>query len=468
MPIKLIVDQPEILQRIKDMIDTQINYDDFYFGLNFTLDLDFYPNFDIFGCWNSNCINKLNYSHLGSFQQKILSDILKSTEGDISKKIRFLLGDNIYYDKNLKETKTKYEKKLNELTMNDDKIEFDGENFVKLAKDLIDNGFSCFTDIPSFMVLGNHDVVFPFILQYQIMKSFKDVQINGNRISFGNWIMPNAFYSVKINIKDISILFLIIDTNLLEADEYINFFPKDKKDEYIRRMIGWLEKTLQDNVNSIKIVMGHIPIFFYSHIKEQKEKKDKKEKEEKKDKEKEEKKEEKKEKKDKKEKPPVQSRDKNVFLNIYELMVKYDVTTYMCADEHNMQVLQDLEHGINHIICGASPGGGGSDEAYNLDEKNLYFSNKHIIVPELEIKFNKKIIINAPSFTNLIIHPTLLQFNLISSTDLVLHNKEEYCKDKKCKTSTSNSQIYDIITIPKYRDLIAVYDCDKFNEKYCT
>jgi len=148
-------------------------------------------------------------------------------------------------------------------------------------------------------------------------------------------------------------------------------------------------------------------------------------------------------------------------------MIKYDVTTYMCADEHLMQVLQDLEHGINHIICGASPGGGGSDEAYNLDEKNLYFSNKYIIVPELEIKFNKKIIINAPSFTHLIIHPTLLQFNLISLSDLVLHHKEEYCKNKKCKKSIPEAQIYDIITIPKYRDLIAVYDCTKFNEKYC-
>ena len=140
----------------------------------------------------------------------------------------------------------------------------------------------------------------------------------------------------------------------------------------------------------------------------------------------------------------------------------------MCADEHNMQVLQDLENGINHIICGASPGGGGSDEAYNTDKINLYFSNKHIIVPELEIKFNKKIIINAPSFTNLIIHPTLLQFNFISSSDLVLHHKEEYCKDTKCKIAKSNAQIYDIITIPKYRDLIAVYNCDEFNKKYCS
>jgi hypothetical protein len=151
-------------------------------------------------------------------------------------------------------------------------------------------------------------------------------------------------------------------------------------------------------------------------------------------------------------------------------MVKYDVTTYMCADEHLMQVLQDLEHGINHIICGASPGGGGSDEAYNLDITNLYFSNKYIIVPELQKKFNKKIIINAPSFTHLIIHPTLLQFNLISMSDLVLHHINKYCedKDKNCKIATSTAEIYDIITIPKYRDLIAVYDCDKFNEKFCS
>lgn len=448
MTIKLIVNKPEILQGIKETIDTQINYDLFYNGLDFTLNLDNYPDFDIFGCWNSNCEDRLKFSHLGSFQQKTLSNILKSVEGDISKKIRFFLGDNIYYDKELKDIRKKNEDVLNGLTINDDETDIDGVKFVKLAKNLIDNGFSCFTAVPSFMILGNHDVEYPYLLQYQISKCFIDVKIIDNQIEFGNWILPNAFYSVKINIHDISILFIIIDTNLLESDEYINFFTKEKKDEYIRRMIEWMENTLQDNINSIKIVMGHIPIFFYSHIKEKKEK-DKKEKEE------------------KKEKPPVQSRYNHTFLKIYDMMIQYNVTTYMCADEHNMQVLQDLQHGINHIICGASPGGSGSDEAYNLDEKNLYFSNKHIIVPELEIKFNKKIIINAPSFSHLIVHPTLLQFNLISSSNLVLHNKEEYCKDKKCINSIPEAQIYDIITIPKYRDLIAIYNCDEFNEKFC-
>jgi hypothetical protein len=474
MTIQLIVDKPEILEKIKKSNPTVTNYDDFYHGLNFILETQEVPNIDIFGCWNSNCTDKFNYSQLGSQQQKTLSEILKSYDEKFpnKNKMRFLLGDNIYYDKKLKETKTNYEEKLNSMTINDDKIEFDGINFVQLAKDLIDNGIKCFTDVPSFMVLGNHDVVFPFILQYQIYKCFSELQINGNIISFGNWIMPNAFYSIKINIGNLSILFVIIDTNLLESDEYINFFPKDKKDEYVSRMVVWLEKTLKENESSIKIVMGHIPIFFYSHIKEKKEKKKEegeKEKEETKEK-KEKKKEEgvKEEKKEKKEKTPVQSRYKNVFLNIYEIMIKYNVTTYMCADEHNMQVLQDLDHGINHIICGASPGGGGSDEAFNLDVTNLYFSNKHIIVPELEIKFNKKIIINAPSFTNLIIHPSLLQFNIISSSELNLHHKEEYCKNKNCVVSNSNAQIYDIITIPKYRDLIAVYDCNKFNEKFCS
>ena len=77
MTIELEVDKPEIMQKIKDTIDTSINYDYFYYDLNFTLNLDDYSNFDIFGCWNSNCVDKLIYSHLGSFQQKSLSKIIR-------------------------------------------------------------------------------------------------------------------------------------------------------------------------------------------------------------------------------------------------------------------------------------------------------------------------------------------------------------------------------------------------------
>jgi hypothetical protein len=366
MTIELTVDQPEILERIKNLNPIEVIGDDFYSGLNFTLQLsDIENNLDIFGCWNSNCTDRFNSTHMGSHQQKTLSNILKSYDKKYpnKNKLRFLIGDNIYYDKDLKDNRKKNQQQLNEMTMNDDKIELDGISFVRLAKDLIDTGFQCFTESPSFMAIGNHDVEYPFILQYQIMKCFRDIQINENRIIFGNWILPNAFYSVKINTEKLSILFIILDTNLLEADEYINFFPKTKKDEYLSRMVLWFEKTLNDNNSSVKIVMGHVPIFYYTHIKN-KEKKDKvkeekkdKVKEEKKDKVKEDGEEKKKDKEEKKEKSPFGSRYKD-FTKIYELMIKYNVTTYMCADEHNMQVLQDLEHGINHIICGASPGGG--------------------------------------------------------------------------------------------------------------
>jgi hypothetical protein len=474
MPVELTVDKPDVLERLKRMDVTKVISDDFYSGLNFESQIPDDCNFDIFGCWNSNCVNKLNAYHLGSHQQKMLVDVLNSYDRKYSNhnKLRFLIGDNIYYDKSLKDIKKQYEDKLNNMTMNDDTELIENINFVKLAKDLIDNGFRCFTEVPSFMALGNHDVEYPFVLQYQINKCLRDLQISGNTVRFNNWFLPNAFYSVKfqrLGNNPLSLLFIIIDTNLLEADEYINFFPKEKKDEYLQKMLQWFEKTLRENESCIKVVMGHIPIFYYTHIKnKEKDKKDKKEKDKKDKKEKSEgeEKEEKKDKKDKKEKSPVGSRIKD-FIKFYDLMIVHNVTTYMCADEHNMQVLQDLEHGINHIICGASPGGGGSDEAYNLDEVNLCFSNKLIFVPELERKFTKKIIINAPSFTNLIIHPTLLQFNIVSSSNLVLHHKDSYCKERKCVLATPEAQIYDIVTIPKYRDLIAVYDCDKFNDTFC-
>jgi hypothetical protein len=466
MPLELIVDKPDIMSRIKSSDTTKVINDNFYSGLNFTLELSQDTMFDIFGCWNSNCTDRLYIDHMGSHQQAILSKLLKSNDAkyNTTNKIRFLIGDNIYYEKTLKKIQKENKEQLNNFTLNDVTTELAGTNFVKLARDLIDNGFRCFTAAPSFMALGNHDVEYPFILQYQIMKCFSSVEINGNKVKFGDWILPNAFYSIKMNIGTISLLFIIIDTNLLDPEEYIDFFPKSKKDEYKKKMEEWFESTLKENTSCVKIVLGHIPIFYYTHMKNKDKTKEEIEKE-KKDKTKEEKKD--KTKEEKKDKVQIGSRY-NDFIKLYEIMIENNVSTYMCADEHNMQVLQDLEHGINHIICGASPGGGGSDEAYNLDKINLCFSNKIIEVPELQPKFNKKIIINAPSFTHLIVQPSLLQFNIVSSSNLTIHHKDEYCKDRKCLVATPIAQTYEIITTPKYRDIIAVYNCDEFNIKLCS
>ena len=97
MPLELIVDKPDIMSRIKSSDTTKVINDNFYSGLNFTLELSQDTMFDIFGCWNSNCTDRLYIDHMGSHQQAILSKLLKSNDAkyNTTNKIRFLIGDNI-------------------------------------------------------------------------------------------------------------------------------------------------------------------------------------------------------------------------------------------------------------------------------------------------------------------------------------------------------------------------------------
>ena len=67
----------DILRSIKTKTDSKsyVLTDDFYQGINLEIDL---PDIDaeMFGCWNSNCENKLKISHKDSLHQKFFVDLL--------------------------------------------------------------------------------------------------------------------------------------------------------------------------------------------------------------------------------------------------------------------------------------------------------------------------------------------------------------------------------------------------------
>ncbi len=92
---------------------------------------------------------------------------------------------------------------------------------------------------------------------------------------------------------------------------------------------------------------------------------------------------------------------------------------------------------------------------------------KHIIWIKQNYVLVIEIIINAPSFTNLVLHESLLQFNIVSGSNLVNHNNDQYCVTRNCVQMNSTAQIYDILTIPKHRDIIGVNNCDEFNRNFC-
>jgi hypothetical protein len=446
-------DKIDVLERLQSLKSNERISDDFYTGINLTTSVDD-ANFELFGCWNGNGKEVLTDFHMNSIHQKNLIDLMKSyyATQPKSNNFRVTFGDNIYYDKGFKKL-IKEDPRLNSLEFNS-ALPQDPKNDLKLAEDLIVNpveeaktiietGFNALPIMPTFISLGNHDVQYKYILQYQIHKCMTQMTFpSKDTVSFGNWILPNAFYSVKFIIKNKApVIFIFIDTNLFDKGEYSYISPSDKQ-KYLTIMLKWLTKTLEDNKDTVKIVIGHEPIFFYTHYKEPK--KDGKQKEQ----------------------ANTSAKSSTDYIQLYRILKDNKVSSYMCADEHNFQWIYDRTNEINHLICGASPGGGGADVTNTFNDDELYFSTKSLPVPEIKDNFIKKMVLNAPSFMNMIVHKNLVQINIVSANNLMIHNKK-FCEKKECApTDLTKHEIYEIVTIPKYKDYISVYGCDGYLKSY--
>jgi hypothetical protein len=497
-------EQYEILKLIHRQINTNtFELDDiFYHGINFETTLSDLDT-DMFGCWNGSCNDIYGMSQKESIHQQFLVDLLQkyNAENDKSRnKIRFTFGDNIYYTKKVKKGLKELKDTpdiLSQIISSKDGKDKDGKdlpliNGVNLFDEslrIINTGFDCFNDNKlSFMALGNHDVDAKYILLQQINKCF-----NGDSMDFNDatqqvmiktrWVLPNAYYSVRINLPNKSLLFIIVDTNLLDYDYADSILDTDTQTTYITKMLQWLDFTLKENNDCLKIVIGHIPLFYFAHKDIQfttryiqKVEKDKKKKEGivhaapathaddgiKKDK---------KDKKDKKEnKLP---KNLSTFIQFYDCLIHNNVRIYLAADEHNLQCIQDTKNNISHITCGASPGGGGADETntFELNDEVILFRGDVKIPEDLQQHFVKKIIVNAPSFIKLHDNTNMIQINLVAPDILSPHSKNLICTDKTVCINTVPGEvkpsIYYILSFPKHSEYISIYDCDKFRGEKC-
>ncbi len=486
------VDKIETIRTIKTYIDRQIYLsDEFYTGINLAIEL---PDLDIdmFGCWNNGCIpDDLKHSHAGSLHQRFLIKLLDKYNSrnnrDVQNKIRFLFGDNMYFEKHEKEQLKALYKENKELQKHLISARLTNENiepykvikdkYMSMSNKLINDGFSCFNnDKPSFMALGNHDIEPLFVLHQQIKKCYENILITENTVKFNsNWILPNAFYSVEFILPNsIKLLFIILDMNLIDMEYDSNIFGDEtikKIDQYRTNMFEWLNELLPRKPEHIKFVIGHTPLFYYAHKKN-------------------------------KEKSKEKSANQFVMkaqqyteteaapatsatlaapatsatsaapaapatsaVELYKILIKHKVKFYMCADEHNLQYLIDKKHNIHHLICGASPGGGGGDETNTFNNEDLMFSGEIPIVNDIDNQFYKKIILNAPSFMKLNVHKNLIQINLIGPSNLSQYSKK-ICLQRELCTPVDNiepePEIYDIITVPKYTEYVSIYNCDGF------
>jgi hypothetical protein len=470
MQFKISQTDLNIIESIKRKIDNKTFKlsDEFYQGIKLEIDL---PDLDaeMFGCWNSNCENDLKISQEDSLHQGFLVNLLnKYNEKNTNSKnqIRFLFGDNMYLDRVAKKT-LRENKDLKKVI-----VHADLTSSIPLVNDVdlreysaksLENGFDkCLgSNKPSFITLGNHDVEPLFTMYQQINKCYKGIEIKRNEklntIQFNtNWILPNAFYSVKINLPNMSLLFIIMDTNLINYQYHHLILHIDSQTKYIDNMLNFIDKTLIENNDCLKFVMGHTPIFYVGHNK----------------------------------KEPIfqtryaqhNSRGKehehtkpkilNGIIQIYQMMIKYNVRFYMCADEHNLQYLEDKQHKINLLICGASPGGSGADETstFKSNKDEILFNGDVKIPNEILQHLDKKIIINAPSFMKLVTHYNTIQVNMIGPEKLTQHSQNICSKPNGCiYTDLANAtpSLYYSLTVPKHIEYVSVYDCDKFKEKNC-
>lgn len=451
------VDDIDLIKHIKTQLEHN-NYDlnIFYNGVQLSATLDDL-DLDLFGCWNSACKDKFQISHSESLHQKFLVKLLNKYNENITanNKLRFLFGDNLYFDKKVKKT-IKSDKELKEKIIKTGildevpllKVDEKDINLKEISEKLLKDGFECMSEQkPTFMCLGNHDIEPLFVLHQEIKKSYENLIILDNKVKFrSNWIQPTAFYSVELKVKDTNLLFVIIDTNLLDEEYDKNVLPN--MEEKCSIMIEWIEKTLSSHPNHMKIVIGHCPIFYFSH---------------------------------KKIGPTFLSREINGnnantgvnFVNLYKTLVKNKVKIYMAADEHNLQHIYDAEHDIIHLTCGASPGGGGADETNNFNqEQELVFSPSQIDIPtEVKQKMIKKLVLNAPAFMKMSVYSNMVQINLISSSNLSQHSSLMCSKHpERCvvnKPELSSPEVYGIITLPKYIEWVSVYDCEKYKLEKC-
>ena len=459
-----------IIESIKTKIDnkTFILSDEFYHGINLEIDL---PDLDaeMFGCWNSNCENKLQKSQEDSLHQRFLVDLLnKYNEKNTNSKnqVRFLFGDNMYFDKKIKKTlKTPENKDIKKQIVHADLTSsiplVNGVDLRDYSAKALDKGFDgCLgANKPSFITLGNHDVEPLFTMYQQINKCYNGIEIykNGevNNIQFHtNWILPNAFYSVKINLPNMSLVFIIMDTNLIDYQYHHLILSIDSQTKYIDIMLKFIERTLITNKDSLKFVIGHIPIFYIGH---------------------------------KTKEPIFQTRHvlhnskvhehtipkiTNGFIKMYKMMIDNNVKFYMCADEHNLQFLEDKQHKINFLICGASPGGSGADESatFKSNKDEILFSGDIKIPNDILQHLDKKIIINAPSFMKLVTHHNTIQINMIAPEKLTQHSAAICSKPNGCiytDLSNANPSLYYSLTIPKHTEYVSVYNCDEFKKEQC-
>lgn len=372
-------------------------------------------SFNVFGCWNSiSSSTFLGSDSLDSFKRTkslpVLSDMIQKFENVLKPSFTIITGDNFYSE-------------------NDPNV-----------KTNIDKGFDILTskasDIPYFLLLGNHDVETRDILFTEIKKTFDDVIFKNSSTFFGKWILPGINYLIKIKSPLASCCFLMVDTNIFVEKMYAQ--ARLSKNTIQSMLLEWIDSTLssiRDTPSQGPVfVVGHHPIYAFGH---------------------------------KTSRPIIYN---NELDELYALLIKHNVKFYLCADEHNFQYIYDNNNDIHHILSGGSSSGDESftyvHEAYG--EEEIPFDSRGIKLNIPETQLYGKMLINSPHFVNISVDASKIDVRIVSLSLNQYHSinhLKNKCYSTKKHSLESLRGHYDIVysfTVAKYNDYIFILDCDRY------
>lgn len=317
-------------------------------------------SFFVFGCWNN--------------KQLATQKIIEKINENGSYKLGVVCGDNIY--------PTKHE-------------DSSGNKIKNYSSDKIRSGFDILRSFNGnvYMGLGNHEVD---------DNDKCDVLNDQVSNSTNNVVLPNNYYSIKINKNNRTILkIIVIDTNLLESNECYGQINQSN----INNMVHWLNNELRSD-ECIKIVVGHYPMYYFKIVSDSNN-----------------------------EQKQIFKRN-NVMDPIYDTLINYEKRIYyLCADVHNYQFI--IHKNINQCISGT---GGAIQDKINISNDVYQFDVGDEIFNLIEIdqKYGYLSVTVIDNFAT-------VKFNKIElEVDI-----KEVKKDKKKKNKLGGSYEYKYL---KYKE----------------
>lgn len=139
---------------------------------------------------------------------------------------------------------------------------------------ILNGGINCLNNLtfPSFVALGNHDVLQCKIMYDQIDKT--EMRLSNGKLLIdtekSKWVMPHNYYTLQVNLTPINktVQFIFIDTNLFNdyAEDCYTHLQHQRsisRKAKLQEMLLWIENIIATSTANMFIFVGHVYLFGY-------------------------------------------------------------------------------------------------------------------------------------------------------------------------------------------------------------